>query len=120
MPFSRHAKAQTSLVLVIWLYENVLLHAHFLAMPSSNKFGFGHLALRKRSFTCSFSRHAKAQTSLVLVIWLYENVLLHAHFLAMPKLKQVWFWSSGFTKMFFSYLQIETVICLTKGMPRFA
>ena len=28
----------------------------------------------KPSFTCSFSRHAKAQTCLALVIWLNENV----------------------------------------------
>ena len=28
----------------------------------------------KCSVTCSFSRHAKAQTSLALVIWLNENV----------------------------------------------
>ena len=27
-----------------------------------------------RSYSCSFSRHAKAQTSSALVIWLNENV----------------------------------------------
>ena len=47
--FSRHAKAQVHLALVIWLNENV-------------------------GFLPTFSRHAKAQVHLALVIWLNENV----------------------------------------------
>jgi hypothetical protein len=38
---------------------------------------------------------------MVLVIWLNENVHFHVRFLAMPKLMQAWFWSSGLTKTFF-------------------
>jgi len=33
------------------------------------------LILNHRSFLCSFSRHAKTHASMVLVIWLNENVL---------------------------------------------
>jgi len=40
---------------------------------------------------------------MVLVIWLNENVHIHARFLAMPKLMQAWFWSSGLTKTFFIF-----------------
>ena len=57
----------------------------------------------KPSFTCSFSRHAKAQTCLALVIWLNENVHIQVRFLAMPKLKHVWLWSSGLTKTFINF-----------------
>jgi hypothetical protein len=54
----------------------------------------------KKFISCSFSRHAKTHASMVLVIWLNENVHIHARFLAMPKLMQAWFWSSGLTKTF--------------------
>ena len=32
------------------------------------------LLQEKRSYSCTFSRHAKAETSFALVIWLNENV----------------------------------------------
>ena len=31
------------------------------------------------SYSCTFSRHTKAQTSLALVVWLNENVRLSTH-----------------------------------------
>ena len=47
-----------------------------------------------------FSRHAKAQTSLALVIWLNENVHIHALFLAKAMIKQAYHCSFGLTKTF--------------------
>ena len=58
------------------------------------------LVVHNCSYSCSFSRHAKTHASMVLVIWLNENVHIHARFLAMPKLMQAWFWSFGLTKTF--------------------
>jgi len=51
-------------------------------------------------YSCTFSRHAKAQTSLALVIWLNENVHIHAPFLAKAMIKQAYHCSFGLTKMF--------------------
>jgi hypothetical protein len=61
----------------------------------------------KKFISCSFSRHAKTHASMVLVIWLNENVHIHVRFLAMPKLMQTWFWSFGLTKTFFIFRPIR-------------
>jgi len=99
--FSRHAKTHASMVLVIWLNENVHFYARFLAMPKLMQAWFWSFGLTKTFISCSFSRHAKTLASMVLVIWLNENVHIHVRFLAMPKLMQAWFWSSGLTKTLF-------------------
>ena len=47
------------------------------------------------SYSCTFSRHGKAQTSLALLIWLNENVHIHAPFLAKAMIKQAYHCATG-------------------------
>ena len=51
----------------------------FLVIAYSHEAGLddvGHNHFSFCSYSCTFSRHTKAQTSLALVVWLNENVRL--------------------------------------------